>query len=178
MKGSVLLGCIVLTATLVMATTMTSERRQSRIMNTQSQDLVATTQATPTASPDSQAVTYKIGVALRSRIQRILWISIDPDNFTRDKMSALARQLNKDFPDEPRMYAVIFDSEDSERHYNPAGGSYYVSKRLERGEYYLDRAKGRESINFSSQRGKPVNEIEIVLSDRHRPAKKKKRASR
>jgi hypothetical protein len=108
----------------------------------------------------------------------ILWIVIEPKDFTRDRMSMLAHQLNRDFPNESLINAVFFDSEETVRHYNPAGASYSISKELERGEYNLDRVKGRESINFSLQRGSPVNEIKIVLSNKVIPVRKRKRVSR
>lgn len=133
------------------------------------------------SSPNTeiQSIKYKTMASMRTREKRsvlILWIVIEPTDFVRDRMLLLAHQLNQDFPNEQRIYAVIFDSEDWARHYNPAGGSYYISKKLERGEYNLDRLKGRESINYSSQRGNSVDEIKITVSGkfssgRHRTRK-------
>jgi hypothetical protein len=144
--------------------------------NSRNEDIVAKEKATAEPSQNSQVVPYKISLSMRSLVSRILWIVVDPESFTRDKMSMLARQLNKDFPDEPRIYAVFFDSEIAARNYDPVGGTYYISKKLERGQYYLDRVKGRESINFSTQRGNPVDEIKITLGKRFKPTKKRKRA--
>ncbi len=90
-------------------------------------------------------------------------ISVGPQDFIRDRMISLARQLNRDYVDEPRLSAVIFDSERAARNYNPIGAGYEFYKKLERGAYYLDRVKGVEFIHFSTRRGKPADEIKINL---------------
>jgi hypothetical protein len=127
------------------------------------------------ATPDSitqspSPISYKAISSTRSSLEHnklIVLISTSPENFVRDRMLMLAHKLNQDFGSEPRVYAVLFDSEESAQYYNPAGGSYYVSKKLERGEYTLDRVKGTERITFSSERGKPANEIKITLDRPH-----------
>ena len=81
----------------------------------------------PALSPKIQSVTYRTVISMRTREKRsvlVLWIIIKPEDFLRDRMSMLARQLNQDFPDEQRIYAVFFDSEETARNYNPVGGSY------------------------------------------------------
>jgi hypothetical protein len=70
-------------------------------------------------------------------------------------MIALCSQLRTDFSAEPKILAIIFDSETAARNYNPAGDSYFVSIKLERGEYELDRIKKREYLYFSTKRGNP-----------------------
>jgi hypothetical protein len=162
MKHIFLFGSIILCAALSLASTLVITQR-SRNHNTQIEDTVVKAKVAAASGPNSQAIPYKIGGSMRSRIERILWIVIEPESFTRDKMVMLASQLNQDFPDERRIYAVFFDSETAARNYDPAGGSYPISKKLERGQYYLDRVRGRESINFSSQRGNSVDEIKITL---------------
>jgi hypothetical protein len=179
-KRSLWLGSLVLSGLLIMLTTLAVTRQQSHSRNTQSEDIIAMATAAPDSSPKLQGITYKIAASTVVRAKynkRIIWISIEPEDFTRDKMLLLARLINNDFPDEPRIYAVIFDSEITARNYNPAGGSYYVSKKLERGEYYLDRIKGRGQINFSSQRGNSVGEIKITLSNGSTPVMKVRRVT-
>lgn len=176
-KRNVLLGSIVLSGLLAVISTLTAAQ-QSLSRETQTEGTTANTAPDPV--PNLQAVTYKVSTFARIPAEHnklILLISTEPESFTRDKMLVLARQLNKDFPNEQRIYAVIFDSEAAVRNYDPAGGTYSMSKKLERGEYYLDRVKGRESINFSSRRGNPVDEIKITLSNGFTRAKKRKRVS-
>lgn len=126
------------------------------------------------------AADYKIARLIRSSNEGnkvYLDISIEPEYFVRDKMVSLARRLNEDFPSEPLIDTVIFDNETAARNYNPVGGSYSISKKLERGEYYLDRLRGQEYIKFSLKRGNPVDEIKIVLSGGTTRVKRKKRSS-
>lgn len=179
-KRGVLLWSIALGVVVVIASVLAAAKWQSRGRAVQNENVGIEAKGTPDSSPTLQASMYKVSASFRApneRSERIILISIEPENFTRDKMLLLARQLNRDFPDEPRLYAVIFDSEIAARNYDPAGGSYSFSKKLERGEYDLDRVKGRERINFSTRRGNPVDEIKIVISDSSTPGKKRRRAS-
>lgn len=93
----------------------------------------------------------------------VVLISISPQSFSRESMIRLAYQLNQDFKDEKRVHAAIFDSVEAAQNYNPIGGSFYVSKRLERGEYVINRSNGCEYINYSSARGKPIRENFITI---------------
>jgi hypothetical protein len=177
-KRSMLPESLVLIGVFIMGSIPGIVQRQSHSRIAQSADMSANPKYISDSSPTIPEVTYKVATSMRSRIELILEIVVKPEDFTHDKMVMLARQLNKDYLGESRMYAVIFDSEEAARNYNPAGGSYSISKKLERGEYFLDRIKGREYINFSSQRGKPVDEIKIILSNKFTPTKKRKSSAR
>lgn len=178
-KVNILLGGMVIGAAFAAATTAASWPVSGP--QTQGGDKASKSQVTSDPKQDVDGVAYKVSLSMRVRREHnklILLLSIGPENFTRDRMLMLARQLNNDFSGEARIYAVIFDSEAAARNYDPSGGSYYVSKKLERGEYYLDRVKGLESLNFSSRRGSPVNEMKLSLGDKGVPVKKRKRVSR
>jgi hypothetical protein len=181
MKRIVLLGSAALAAiVLIMAARLVITSQQSFNWSSEREYKVAKTAVTPDSGQKLQSVSYKKVTLMRvprEHNKLILWISIEPETFVRTKMLMLARQLNKDFPDEPRIYVVIFDSEVAARNYDPAGGSYYISKQLERGEYFLDRVKGQEYINFSSQLGRPINEIAIPISGKS-PFVRKRKPSR
>ncbi|HEY0727602.1 MAG TPA: hypothetical protein VGD38_05985 [Pyrinomonadaceae bacterium] len=99
-------------------------------------------------------------------------ISIAPEDFTRDRMTQLAKQLNQDFADRQKVAVSIFDNETVAQNVVPAGSHYVDFKAAERGVYHLDRAKGSEYIHFSSKPGRPSNEIKINLG-RTRPKRKK-----
>jgi hypothetical protein len=97
----------------------------------------------------------------------VLLIAVGSDVFTRDAMTALARQLNQDFKDEEWIHAAIFDSAQAARNYQPVGGSYHLSKQLERGEYVINRITRCEYITYSSARGKPIRENLITIQKPH-----------
>jgi hypothetical protein len=117
-------------------------------------------------------VNYKIARVIRSSNEKnkvYLDISVEPQYFIRDKMVFLARRLNQDFPNEPRLEATIFDDENIARNIKPIGAAYDLYKKVVRGEYHLNRIKGEEHIQFSTERGKPSDEIKVKLG--HTPAK-------
>ena len=127
----------------------------------------------PAAS--EQAVTYKIARTIDGTKEGqgiFLIVSIAPEDFTRDRMTQLARQLNQDFAGQPKVDVSIFDSETVANNVVPAGAHYVDFKAAERGIYHLDRAKGVEYITFSSKPGRPANEIKINLG-RTRAKRKK-----
>jgi hypothetical protein len=160
------MGSVVLVASLAVILTLVVIRLGNRSDDSRGRT-PEKKEATPESTPQQSAViAYKTVASMRIPLEhnkRILWISFEPGNFVRDQMIMLAHQLNQDFRDEPRIFVVIFDSEIAARNYNPAGGSYEVSKKLERGEYSLDRINGREYIQFSTARGKPITEVRIDL---------------
>jgi hypothetical protein len=174
----VLLGSIALSGLFVIAATSGGLQRQGRGRLTQNEGNSAQANVPSDSGLEVWTITYRVATRMRSPVELILEISVEPENFTRDKMFLLARQLNKDFPNESRIYAVIFDSESAARNYNPAGGTYSISKKLERGEYFLDRVKGRESINFSTRRGNPVDEIKVSINDNVNPINMRRRSAR
>lgn len=131
--------------------------------------------ATASAAMQANPVSYKIARTLHGIKETdgiFLVISIAPEDFTRDRMTQLAKQINHDFADRPKVAVSIFDNETVAKNVVPAGSHYVDFKAAERGVYHLDRAKGSEYIHFSSKRGRPSNEIKINLG-RTRPKRKK-----
>lgn len=116
----------------------------------------------------SNAPEYKIGKVWPTGtkpVEKYLLISIQPDDFTKDKMIALARQLNRQFCKEKRFGVIVFDD------YVAARYVTYLSitkdlEKAQRGFYHIDRKKRSEYIQFSSARGKPLDEIRIDLSNK------------
>ena|SRR2546429_8986317 len=89
-------------------------------------------------------------------------ISIEPKQFKKEQMIALARQLKKDFCKEIRFGVIIFDD------YMAARYVTYLSitkdlEKAQRGFYHIDRKKRSEYIQFSTARGKPLDEVRINL---------------
>jgi hypothetical protein len=94
-----------------------------------------------------------------------LHISVEPKHFNRADMASLARRLNTDFRNEQELNVVICDEYKAAK----SPGIIYDLLRREpplalRGFYELDRAKGKEGISFSTERGKPLDEIDIDFS--------------
>jgi hypothetical protein len=116
------------------------------------------------ASP-KESVEYKIGRRrFLERPQMLhLQISIAPALFVREKMDALAQKLNSDFSNERKVGATILDDEQIAQNPPPVGAAYPFFEKVNRGQYYLDRAKGYEYIAFSTERGRPANEVVINL---------------
>lgn len=92
-------------------------------------------------------------------------ISIAPKHFNRDDMIALAGRLNKDFSREQRVTVVICDEYETAK--DPAI-VYDLLRRSPplalRGFYEIDRVGGKEGISFSTNRGNPLDEVDIDLS--------------
>lgn len=116
----------------------------------------------------NKAPKYRIGYRLRAKDKPSalrLHISIGPKYFNRADMIALAKHLNKDFQREKELDVVICD--DYETAKSP-GIIYDLLKREPplalRGFYELDRGSSKEGISFSTERGKPLDEIDINLS--------------
>ncbi len=120
----------------------------------------------------SKPVAYKIARTIDSRKERqglYLLISVAPEDFVRERMAQLARQLNQDYVNERKLIVSIFDNETTARNVIPAGHHYSEFKEAERGVYHLDRAKGVEYLHFSTKRGRPSNEIKLNLAPSPKP---------
>jgi hypothetical protein len=89
-------------------------------------------------------------------------ISINPRHFTREEMTALARQLGQDLCNEQRIVVSILDDYQAAKHYDLSNEKTWPKLRL-RGYYELDRDTGKEVIHFSLKRGNPVDEVTINL---------------
>jgi hypothetical protein len=94
----------------------------------------------------------------------LAFVSVSPQHFNRKTMAELAGLLNKEFKQRDKIKAILFDDHGLARDYaiganDPDGMEKYV-----RGLYFLDRSKPEEYIQFSSNRNKPRDEIEIRLT--------------
>ena len=115
---------------------------------------------------EPNAPKYKVAKAWptgTTPIETYLLISIEPEEFTTNKIVALARQLSKDFCKETRFGVIIFDD------YNAARYVTYLSntrelEKAQRGFYHIDRAKNQVYVQFSTVRGKPTDEVKIDLT--------------
>lgn len=121
-----------------------------------------------TTKVDPQAPEYRVAQTLDFRSLKHegkleVFISVNPEQIARKEMIALAHQLNLDFCKENRLYVRILDDYDIARNVVPAAHERSIFERAWRGEYYLDRAKGEEVINFSSAPGKAIDEVKITL---------------
>lgn len=112
---------------------------------------------------------YRVGQKYRPETnpsRLVLHISVEPKHFNRDDMTALAKQLGKNFPRELRLSVAICDEYKTAK---DPGIIYDVLMRESppalRGFYELDRVSGKEVISFSTERGKPNDEIVINLSE-------------
>lgn len=119
-----------LVVALIASATLIVTRRGSRNGGLKEVGMVGKNEPMRESSPkQSSAIRYKIARSMRVPLEQnklILDISVEPENFVRDKMVTLSSQLNYDFQNEERIYVVFFDSEIAARNYNPAGGSYSV----------------------------------------------------
>lgn len=108
---------------------------------------------------------YKIGKVWPTGtkpVEKYLLISVNPEDFTKEKMTALAHQLDKDFCKEIRFGVIIFDDYTAARYVTYLSNTRELEK-AQRGFYHIDRKKRSEYIEFSTQRGKPRDEVRIIL---------------
>ncbi|MCA1579374.1 MAG: hypothetical protein LC794_18670 [Acidobacteria bacterium] len=130
----------------------------------------------PTEDVQSKPVDHKVARTIDSRKEGgglYLLISVAPEDFVRERMTQLARQLNRDYENESKLIVSIFDNETTARNVIPAGHQYSEFKKAERGVYHLDRRKGVEYLHFSTKPGRPSNEIKLNLR-RARPQRTQK----
>jgi len=109
---------------------------------------------------------YRIGRVRRETVANVpvllLQISVASDQFNRVDMIALGHRLNEDFCNEKQLAVAICDN------YEAAKDSLLMHSLLVhepnpglRGGYDLNRVTGEEGISFSTERGKPLNEVTI-----------------
>lgn len=91
----------------------------------------------------------------------IVLVTVDPEHFNRVDMIALAAELNKEFSEQPRMKAALFDDENTVRLFVAGGLEIPELDKSQRGMYELDRIKCKEYIQFSTRKGRPRNETTI-----------------
>jgi hypothetical protein len=92
-----------------------------------------------------------------------LAISVDPGHFRRADMVALARTLNRVYCKEPRLVVAVLDDHRAARAFSPTTETEWFQKHI-RGYYDLDRDARKETISFSTEPGKPRDEIKIALN--------------
>jgi hypothetical protein len=115
---------------------------------------------------EPNAPEYKVGRAWPTGTKPseiYLLISIEPEEFTKPKIVALAHQLKKDFCKETRFGAIIFDDFKAARHVTYLSNTRDLEK-AQRGFYHIDRAKNEEYVQFSTARSKPRDEVRIDLT--------------
>jgi len=96
----------------------------------------------------------------------LLQISVEPEHFNKADMMALARRLKGDFCKEKQLNVAICDD------VRAAMDTHLIFDLLRnepnaglRGGYDLDRVNGKESISFSTKRGRPLDEVKINLAN-------------
>ena len=96
---------------------------------------------------------------------RALRLVVKPKNFNRDYMLLLAKTIRRQFCTDVEISALIFDSE---RAANRMDEGLFLMGKIKvpavRGLYTLANHGMQESIEYSTQRGNPTNEIRIKLS--------------
>jgi hypothetical protein len=115
---------------------------------------------------ESKPSEYKVGQVIRNSTEPYdvtVFISTNPKHFVRDEMIRLARQLNSDFSKEQILVVEILDDDYTASNYLPVANEYTIFNKARRGLYRLNRIKGEEYIEFSTERGKPLNEVRIKL---------------
>jgi hypothetical protein len=115
---------------------------------------------------NTDAPKYRVSQTLRggSGINTlVILISIDPKDFNRESILAIARGLNEEFCHEERFNIMLFDDHDAAMD----EVFYRKSKNFDRnlaswrGNYKYDRQKGLAKINFATERGRPRDEVII-----------------
>jgi len=120
-----------------------------------------TTRVCPNLPRESLAPEYQIGRKTPSMKEPngfLLFISVLPQYFTPEHMSALGRQLNRDFCQQQMIRAIIVDDHRAATIWEPIHLPEFYAP-AERGEYYLDRATGEEYVEFSTKRGRTVDQF-------------------
>jgi hypothetical protein len=113
-------------------------------------------------------VEYNVGRIIRSSNEPhevTVIISIDPKYFAHDEMVKLAHQLKQEFADMRLLRGEMLDDQNIADNYVPAGDMYRLFNKAKRGMYVLNRNTREERIEFSTARGKPIDEVRIDLSN-------------
>jgi hypothetical protein len=108
---------------------------------------------------------YKVWLTLPPDDDKIYksFVSVKKDLFNRECMSELAEKLKQKFKRKSRIKAFLFDNDKIAEGY--AKGKYEGRDLhlLMRGMFYFDAKKKQGYIKFSSEEGKPWDEITITL---------------
>lgn len=113
-------------------------------------------------------IKYKLGVWVRPVSETktlFLQISIKPENFNKEFLIKLAERIKNEYCNEQKLSVVIFDNHKFAKDFSAFDEMFDSNNRnvKVREIYDLDRITNKESIIFSSEIGKPINEIEIIL---------------
>jgi hypothetical protein len=122
----------------------------------------------PAKDEHKQMSKYRVGRMRQGTLNGVpillLQISVEPIDFNRDGMIALAKQLNRDFCNVEHLNVAICDN------YSAAKDASLIVNLLRheanpalRGFYDIDRTKNKEGIDFSTKRGRPLDEMSIDL---------------
>ena len=122
----------------------------------------------PKEATDPQAPAYKVGQVLRFDMKKPygkteVYISLEPEHFTRSEMVSLGRVLKNDFCREQKLYIRILDDYRVAANFQPVAYEAPIFKEAWRGVYFLNRATGEEYIQFATERRKRIDEIKINL---------------
>ena len=88
----------------------------------------------------------------------VVVVSINPDHFNRDDMTALAAKLNEEFAQKQKLKVGLLDDANAARLFVTGRLERSDFNRAQKGLYYLDRTKCKESIQFLTGK-KPRNEV-------------------
>ena len=113
---------------------------------------------------------YRLGkvkrMALDAETVLVLQISVASEQFNKEDMTALAGRLTKEFCHEKRLSVAITDR------YDAAKSGDLIPDLLRgtpnpalRGAFNLDRETGKSSASFSTQRGRPLDEVHLDLGN-------------
>lgn len=91
----------------------------------------------------------------------IIYVTIDQRHFNSHDMRTLAIQLNREFAKQSRLRVALFDDDLIPQLMVKGGVQLSDFHKAQRGQYYLDRPRCKEYIEFSSRKSGPRNEIVI-----------------
>lgn len=114
--------------------------------------------------PETKSPEYKVTPFFIPEDQNrfaIIYVTVDPKNFNRQDMNAVASKLNREFGNQTRLKAAVFDDDFIPQLMVKGGVQLSDFYKAQRGLYYLDRIKCREYIQFSTKKGRPRNEVTI-----------------
>jgi hypothetical protein len=100
----------------------------------------------------------------------IIFVTLDTKAFNRGDMRVLASQLKEQFAHRRRLRAALFDDPVPVRLMTEGKLEYPEFAKAQRGLYYLDRIKGKEYVEFLSERQKPGSRVTIRLAGLWAPA--------
>ena len=89
----------------------------------------------------------------------IVVVSVNPEHFNREDMTALAAKLNGEFAQKRKLKVGLLDDANTARLFVTGRLEIPDFNRAQKGLYYLDRTKCKEYIQFLRRGEKQRNEI-------------------